>query len=138
MYQEVLSTQRKTLRRDDPSTTMTMMSLGEVLIDNGDFVDAEELLQECFEIKRDKSPNVYTTYKVQSLLGAAQLGCQKFEVAKLNLVEGYQGIKTKKPPSNLYLIRALEQLVKLAEETDNSEDVEKWQAEQKRIGRELD
>jgi serine/threonine protein kinase/Tfp pilus assembly protein PilF len=96
--------------------------------------DAEEVMQECLRIRRQKEPDAWTTFNAQSMLGEALLLQKDYAKAEATLLEGYKGMKEReeKMPADSKKVRlpeALERLVGLYEGWEKKDEAAKWREE---------
>jgi hypothetical protein len=66
--------------------------LGECLLGQNKFAEAEPPLRECLAIRAEKWPNHNSYFHTQSMLGAALAGQQRSAEAEPLLWTGYQGL----------------------------------------------
>jgi hypothetical protein len=62
----------------------------------GKFAEAEPLARESYEFYRQKQPEDWQRFRVESLLGAILAGQKKYAEADPLLLEGYQGMLARK------------------------------------------
>ncbi len=103
-------------------------------IKSGDAAGAEELLRAGWEYRRNHAPEVWSTPNAASLLGEALLNQGQQDEAGDLLVSGYEGLKdtADQIPQAIReqrLSEALDRLIRLAEETDDQEQLQKWLTE---------
>lgn len=100
------------------------------LLQCGQFGTAAEMLRECLAIGEKVRPDSWVNFYVQSLLGRALLGQQKYAEAELLLLKGYQGMQQREkaiPAQGKKLLpEALERLIQLYEAIDKKEEAAKW------------
>jgi tetratricopeptide (TPR) repeat protein len=122
---EVLESARK--RSGGPSLPVAdaLTTLGENLLAQQKYAEAEPLLRECLAIREPKQPNEWWTYLTKSLLGGSLLGQKKYSDAEPLLVAGYEGLHTCEAripgPARHRLAEALARLVQLYEATARHE-----------------
>jgi len=94
--------------------------------------DAEPLLRECLAVREELSPDAWTTFIAQSLLGAALLGQGQHAAAEPLLLSGYAGLEktdpTIPPQAKHNLREALERLLQLYTAWDKPAEAAKWRA----------
>jgi tetratricopeptide (TPR) repeat protein len=103
--------------------------------------EAESILRESLTIRQREAPDVWSTFYTMSQLGGALLGQQRIEEARPLLLDGYEGLKLRadKIPGayrNPRLLESIDRLIKLAEATDNTDDLAKWKDQRKRYDQE--
>jgi hypothetical protein len=70
--------------------------LGSLLVDRGDYLQAEPLLRDAAVMMRDRMPEGHwRTALAESELGACLVGLQRYAEAEPLLVLGYEGVKAK-------------------------------------------
>jgi hypothetical protein len=86
-------------------------------LSQGKFIASEPLASEALQFYRRKQPEDWQRFRAESLLGASLTGQKKYAEAKPLLLEGYQGMLTRKDrigvPDWYHLDRAREWLVRL-------------------------
>jgi tetratricopeptide (TPR) repeat protein len=97
---ELVKRVRKTLTagrdapfRDDPRLATLCALLGENLLKQAKFSEAEEFLAECLRIRAKRWPDLWFRYNAEHLLGAAYLGLGQLDKAEPLLLSGYHGMK---------------------------------------------
>jgi tetratricopeptide (TPR) repeat protein len=109
--------------------------LGSNLLLQKKYAEAEPILRESLAIQQRKEPEVWGTFRTQSLLGGALLGQQKYAEAEPHLVQGYQGMKKQEksqghkyygPPPRQRLTEALERVVQLYDAWGTKEQADEW------------
>src|SRR5262249_23314680 len=102
--------------------------LGQDLLRQGKFADAEPLLRACLAIRARIEPDAWTTFFTQAQLGASLLAQRKYAEAEPLLVQGCEGLKQRRGqlPSPAYLTGALARLVHLCEATGQKDRAEKY------------
>ncbi|MEM7453765.1 MAG: tetratricopeptide repeat protein [Planctomycetota bacterium] len=118
-----------------------MLSLD--LIKVGDVQLAEELLNECVEIRERLSPDSWSTFNAQSMLGETIMAKGDFEGAFSTLLSGYEGLQARQSEipegyRTTRLVEALERLIQCCEELGKQEQAEEFRAELSRINSESD
>jgi eukaryotic-like serine/threonine-protein kinase len=107
--------------------------LGDNLLRQRKYSEAEQVLHDCLAIREKTQPNEWTTFNSQAVLGGSMLGQEKYKDAEPLLLQGYQGMKEradKMGKVNLFhLTEALEQLVQLYETTGQQDQAQKWRKE---------
>ena len=113
-----------------------------MLLEAGSCAEAEPLLRESLAIREKQSPDSWSTFANQSMLGGALLGRKEYAEAEPLLLAGYEGLRrveAKIPESSrARLTDAIERLVRLHAETDRPDEAAKWRlvlAEQEKAGR---
>ena len=88
-----------------------------VLIARQKYVEAEEVLEECLDIREKKTPGHWSHYHTKSLLGGCMLAQQKYDKAEICLLSAYLGMKgiekTMAPTVKHFLSEAFERVVQL-------------------------
>jgi non-specific serine/threonine protein kinase/serine/threonine-protein kinase len=129
---------RKTAGGEAPAYATRLGQLARNLLLQGKCTQAEPILRECLAIRRGKQPVAWETFPMQSLLGAALLGQQKYADAEQHLVQGYQGMKEGEknrgpaflsPQDKRHRAEALEWLVQLYDAWGKAEAAANWRKE---------
>ena len=100
----------------------------------GDYVQAVEILQESYGIRKRHIPELWVTFNTESELGAAYLGLKQYEKALPFLEEGFAGLLQRKNeiPAQFKkqrLTNAVERLLQIAELTNDSSAAARWKKE---------
>jgi eukaryotic-like serine/threonine-protein kinase len=118
---------------ESPAYAGELATLGQNLLAQQKWTDAEAVLRESHEIRRKQETDDWRTFHTMSMLGRALLGQKKLIDAEPFLLKGYDGMKARAkniPPHAARLIpEALDRLIELATATNKFDDVKKWQAE---------
>jgi hypothetical protein len=112
----------------------TLVKLGQTLLRQKKYTDAEPFLRECLALREQHRPDSWLRFNAQSVLGATLTGQQKFAEAEPLLQTGYEGIKQRvdKIPKDLRRVRlteAVDRLVELYRAWDKPEAAAKWRQE---------
>ena len=65
-------------------------------LEEGRLEEAEEVARRCWEIRRKLSPDDWRCFHAESLYGAAKYALGRISEAEPLLIEGYQGVKSRK------------------------------------------
>jgi tetratricopeptide (TPR) repeat protein len=119
---------------DSPAYASELLGLGQNLLSQRKWADAENTLRECLAIRTKKQPDDWRTFNSMSALGEALLNQQKFMEAEPLLVKGYEGMKQradKMPPKfkSARLREGLERLIKHYETAGKTADTAPWRKE---------
>jgi eukaryotic-like serine/threonine-protein kinase len=110
--------------------------LGQTLVLQKKWAEAETTLKECLAIREKKQPDAWTTFNTKSMLGGALLGQKKYAEAEKLLLEGYRGMKRREkaipPQGRDRIAEALDRLIALYAATDRSDEAERYRAERRR------
>jgi tetratricopeptide (TPR) repeat protein len=136
-YREALEIRRAERRPDDLGITTALARLGNNLLEQKKYTQAEPLLRECLKIREDQMPGSWRRFSAQSLLGAALAGQRKYAEAEPLLVQGYEGMKQREARIRLSRFRvnqdvlpeALERLVQLYDAWGKPDEAAKWRKE---------
>jgi hypothetical protein len=94
------------------------------------WTEAETAGRESLALLQRLEPDAWTTFNVESILGAALVGQKRYTEAEALLVAGYHGMKDREStmPRNRKdrLTLAAERLVRLYEVWDKPDEAEKW------------
>jgi eukaryotic-like serine/threonine-protein kinase len=121
--------------RDTPGSTdlayaHQLERLAENLLEQKKYADSAVTIRECFAIVGEREPERWTTFRVQSLLGAALLGEGKYVEAESMLLQGYEGLKLheRKIPNDarFQLYHSLEWICHLYEAWGKPEQAGEW------------
>ena len=93
LAREQVQAARKQLAAGSPELAAALAAAGQALLEVKADADAEPLLRECLPILQKAEADAWTTFSIQSLLGAALLGQKKYVAAEPLLLQGYQGMK---------------------------------------------
>ena len=93
LIEALLVESRTTFPAESLELARILITLGIELVEVEEFVQAEGLLRECLAIRGKKSPEVWSTFNAQAILGAALMGQEKFDDAEPLLIAGYEGMK---------------------------------------------
>jgi tetratricopeptide (TPR) repeat protein len=111
--------------------------LGENLLRQEKWAEAENVLREVLTIRETKQPNDWRTFNAQSKLGGALLGQKQYAAAEPLLRAGYEGLKlraAKVPPQARPRIgEALDRLIALAEATNKPDEARMWKDEKAKL-----
>ena len=104
--------------------------LGQNLLAQKKYAEAEELLHDCLKIQEKHQPEVWSTFNTRSMLGGAMLGLKKNSETEPLLLTGYEGLKKQEaqiPIENkAHLIESLDRLVQLYESKGHREKAAEW------------
>lgn len=118
-----------------------LSGLGENLLRQKRWTDAESAFHESLHILEKKEPSAWTTFNTLSLMGDAMLGQKKFDEAEPLLHKGYKGMKDREnlipPQDRTRISEALDRLIVLYTATNKPDEAKKWQAERAMLGREM-
>jgi tetratricopeptide (TPR) repeat protein len=108
-----------------------LAALGQNLLQQHKWTDAEPVLRECLAVREQKAPDSWLRFDALSMLGGALLGQMKYSDAGPPLVEGYDGMKQRerRMPPKYYarLAAAADRLVQLYDATAEKGEAAKWQ-----------
>jgi hypothetical protein len=114
-------------------TATALANLGDYLLKQKKYKEAELALREGVGIAEKKRPDDWTTFSMKSLLGGSLLGQKRYAEAEPLLVQGYEGIKQRqdkiRAPSKKYLTEALQRVVQLYEDRGKPGEAAKWRQE---------
>ena len=131
LHEAMLGTCKVNLGETNLDTIDEMIILGGLLIGRNDD-RALELLTRGYELNLKVQPTHWYTFVSQSMLGESLLQKGNYQLAKKHLNESYRQLKVAPERSaKFFLKEAAERLVKLAEATEDKEELAKWIAEKK-------
>jgi tetratricopeptide (TPR) repeat protein len=124
---------RQALPKDSPELAGLLAQIGQGLLAQQRWSEAEPLLRECLAIRTATQPDAWTTFNTQSMLGAALVGQKKRAEAEPLLLKGYHGLKAREQAipaeGKPRLTEALERLVQIYEALDRKDEAAKWRKE---------
>jgi hypothetical protein len=101
------------------------------LLEQKKYAEAEPGARGSLAILAKKQPDDWTTFRMQSLLGAALLGQKKPGEAEPFLLQGYSGLNARESKipkeARFHLTLALERLVQLYDSWGKPEKAAEWQ-----------
>jgi len=110
-----------------------LSALGQNLVRQGRFEDAESVLRECVALRHRIQPGKWPVFHTQSRLGGALLGQRKFGEAEPLLVGAMtallQAEKEPSPPDPVDMAESLERMVQLFEAQSKADEATRWRAE---------
>jgi hypothetical protein len=114
---QTLSSRRNTLGSEQPDTMASVADLALAYQSQQKFVPSETLAREALQFYREKQPDDWQRFRAESLLGASLSGQKRYAEAEPLLLEGYQGMLTRKQrmavPDWYHLDRSREWIVEL-------------------------
>jgi hypothetical protein len=127
---EVLAGRRHALGSDHPDTMTASEDLALAYLSQGKFTEAEPLAREALEFNRKQQPDNWQRFRAESLLGKSLAGQKKYADAEPLLVDGYQGMLSRKEriamPDRYHLERAHEWVVQLHRAWKKPQKAEEW------------
>jgi serine/threonine protein kinase/tetratricopeptide (TPR) repeat protein len=130
LHEQNLKLRKAKLGPDHPQVAISLAQLGDCLLQDKKYTQAEPLLRDCLKIRENKQPNSWGTFHTRSLLGGALLGQKKYADAEPLLVQGFQGMEAREatipPLRKNCLSEALERLVQLYEAIGKKDQADKW------------
>jgi len=116
---------------NSPRYTAALTSLGENLLKQDKYADAETALRDVHD-KFSTTTSTALSYRAMSGLGEALMEQEHYEEAEQMLLQGYKGIRaneSKLRDDQKWLIpKAIERLIRLYTKTNASDEATKWQA----------
>ena len=107
-----------------------MALLGQNLVGQQRYAEAEATLRDSLAIREKKLPDAWNTFNTRSVLGEAMLGQKKYAEAEPLLLQGYEGMKqraaTLPPQGKRRLTEALARLVKLYDAWGKKDKADEW------------
>ena len=114
---QALAGRRHALGSENPNTIGSAADLALAYVSQGKFAESEPLAREVVELNQKQQPDDWQRFRAESLLGASLAGEKKYAEAEPLLLEGYQGMLTRKDriaaPDRWHLERAHQWLVQL-------------------------
>jgi serine/threonine protein kinase/tetratricopeptide (TPR) repeat protein len=135
IYRARLDAARKRLGEDDPRTAAQMANLGQNLLRQKKYAEAEPVLRQCLRVREKCQANHWTTFNTESSLGESLLGLKNYDDAEPLLLKAYEGMKARAqtipPQGKVRLSEAVERLVRLYEALGQPEQAARWRHELK-------
>jgi hypothetical protein len=88
-----LGRRRKVEKPDSEGLAVDLAGLGNNLLQQANWTEAEASLRECLVIREKIMPDNWRRFNAMSLLGGALLGQRRFAESEPLLVAGYDGLK---------------------------------------------
>jgi eukaryotic-like serine/threonine-protein kinase len=135
MLSRTVDFMRKRYGPDSAEAALAMAPRVHVLLLEGKFVEAEEPAREALAIREQRSPDDWTIFHTQSMLGASLAGQKRYAEAEPLLLVGYEGLKRwqlagKLPAQNEpRTAEAADRLARLYAAWGKPEEAERWQKE---------
>ncbi len=98
-YREYVNERRKETTTNRIDLARGLGSLGECLLLEEKYPEAEAVLRESLQIYNQQEPTTWERFKISSRLGMALFGQKKYGEAEPLVLEGYQGVKDGKSRS---------------------------------------
>jgi serine/threonine protein kinase len=111
-----------------------LAGLGQNLLEQQRWTEAEQILRECLAIRQKKEPDDWATANTFSMLGGALFGQKRYRDAEQPLLAGYDGMKcrAKMIPEKVRrdrLREAVERLVRFYDALDKKDAAAFWRKE---------
>ncbi len=128
----ILDDRRRTEEPGSGAVGDALAALGENLVHQGKFADAEPVLGECLAIRRANAPDRWPRFVTMSYLGASLLGQRRFAEAEPLLRDGYEGLKSRidhltESWSRLFLAEAENRVVGLYRAWGKPDEARAWE-----------
>jgi tetratricopeptide (TPR) repeat protein/tRNA A-37 threonylcarbamoyl transferase component Bud32 len=131
LFAKVLEARRQVLGPEHPVTASTLVSLGRVLSKQQQYTEAEPPLREALRVLEKKTPEAWTRFNGENMLGAALAGQGKYQEAEPMLLSGYEGLVARESSIPFPLLINIEQagqrIVQLYRDWGKAEQVTAWQ-----------
>ena len=132
MRQEVMEAYRNALGSDDSQTLDAIAQYATLLLDQERYVEAEPLYRDLLAGRRRVQPDVWSTFNTESGLGGVLLAQRKFAAAEPLLINGYEGMMTRREQdltsTRQRIGEALERLEKLYTAWGRPAEANAWRA----------
>jgi serine/threonine protein kinase/tetratricopeptide (TPR) repeat protein len=117
LLRELLTHWKEKAGADSVEHARWLVELGQNLLGQRKYADAELSLRQCLKIHEEKLPDSWARFHVTSLLGGSLSGQKKYPEAELRLLQGYRGLKQReaKIPDDLRTPRLDAAVGRLAE-----------------------
>jgi tetratricopeptide (TPR) repeat protein len=134
LYRDFLEKARAQQDRLPPFVIWRIAGVGQALLDQREFTDAEAFLRFYLSLAENRHPKSWRRYDAVSALGACLLGQKKYADAEPLLRQGYDGLRKDEaripsPFRGPRLTQALARLVQFYEETDMPAEAARWRTE---------
>ena len=130
LHRAVIASRRRTVRPDSPLMALDLATLGQNLLDQSRWSEAEPPLREALAIYEKAAPGDWLRYHAMSLLGGSLMGQGRHAEAEPRIIDGYVGLKAREaaiPVSDRSSIRqAAERVVRLYEDWGRPEQTAGW------------
>jgi tetratricopeptide (TPR) repeat protein len=130
LYRDLLAHHRKNSGADSTELASTLGSLGECLLRQDEYAQAEPLLRESLAVFEVKLPDSWKTSQIQSRLGMAMLGQGRFAEAEPLLVRSYDALTAQEqqiPALSRNIVKDTgDRLVQLYEAWGRSDRAAEW------------
>jgi serine/threonine protein kinase/tetratricopeptide (TPR) repeat protein len=104
-----------------------------VLLQEGKFVEAETPARQCLAIRSKLSPDDWSVYHAQHMLGGAKAGLKDYREAEPLLVDGYNGMKARRATMPGFHIPRIGEsalrIIRFYQDMNRLDDAAKWQTE---------
>jgi eukaryotic-like serine/threonine-protein kinase len=132
ILRDVAARWRKTDTFNSVPLAGSLAELGEVLLSQKRWLEAEPFLREALTIRTKTMPDTWEHRDAMSLLGADLLGQGRYTEAERPIVEGYDGMKTYESripvPYRSRLLAAAMRVVQLYEAWNKPDQAAAWKA----------
>ena len=137
MLRKIVDLRKRQAGADSAKYADGLAALGDNLLDESTWSNAEAILREALAIREAKQPAIWTTFETRSLLGGALLGQKRYAEAEPLLRAGYEGMKQRAQSipsdSTNRLGKALDRLISLAAAMNRLDDEKKWKDEKTKL-----
>ncbi len=129
---EVLAARRAKFSATHPGTLLALEAVGGLLVQTGEFAAAEPLLREAWQARTAIAPTQWHRWAVQSELGAALAGRQRFAEAEPLLVAACEALRAQAErvplPQRACISEAGTRVVQLYAAWQKAAEAEAWRA----------
>jgi eukaryotic-like serine/threonine-protein kinase len=133
LYRDLAAASKKIEGADSLGHASQLASLGDNLVKQHKYMEAEQVLRDCLAIREEKQPDAWTTFNSNAVLGGSLLGQKMYADAEPMLLQGYKGMKQradKMGSQNLFHVTdALLWIVQLYEATGQQDEALRWRKE---------
>jgi tetratricopeptide (TPR) repeat protein/tRNA A-37 threonylcarbamoyl transferase component Bud32 len=130
LAREVLKRSKGRGKPGDPRIAGDLATLGLCLVSQGKWAEAEPVLRESLAIRDKTTPDAWSTFDAQSMLGETLAGLGRHAEAEPLIVGGYEGLSRRKgaiqPASRSRLVEAGPRVVRLYEAWGKPGMVKAW------------
>jgi hypothetical protein len=113
-----------------PTTADALDQLGQNLLQQRKFGEAEPVLRDCLKTRVQLHPNTWLTFSTQAALRASLLGQRRYAHAEPLLLAGYQGMKAREktvpPRERSRLLETAQHLAELYDAWGRKDQADVW------------
>ncbi|MGO9468406.1 MAG: tetratricopeptide repeat protein [Isosphaeraceae bacterium] len=130
MLRDVAAGRARSLGAHNPVVAQSLIALGDNLLKERKWADAEPVLRQGLAILEAQRPDDWSRFSAQGLIGASLLGQKKYNEAEPLLLSSYDGVKARAAripaPSKYRLTEAGDRVIQLYEAWAKPEKAAEW------------